>query len=52
VVAVLGVAVNDSGITIAAMAAIVGVSALYGGGLGTWSGPRDDEPAPSGTAAG
>lgn len=33
VVAVLGVALNDSGITIAAMAAIVGVSAFYGGGL-------------------
>jgi hypothetical protein len=52
VVAVLGVVVNDSGITIAAMAAIVGVSALYGGGLGTWKGTREDEPAPSGTAAG
>lgn len=33
VVAVVGVAANDSGITIAAMAAIVGISALYGGGL-------------------
>jgi hypothetical protein len=33
VVAVLGVALNDSGITIAAMAVIVGVSAVYGAGL-------------------
>jgi hypothetical protein len=52
VVAVLGVVVNDSGITIAAMAAIVGVSALYGGGLGTWSGTDDAERASSGTVAG
>jgi hypothetical protein len=34
VVGLLGVAVNDSGIVIAAMAAIIGVSAFYGGGLG------------------
>lgn len=33
VVAVLGVALNDSGITIAAMVVIVGVSAVYGAGL-------------------
>jgi hypothetical protein len=33
VVGVLGVAVNDSGITIAAMSATVAVSALYGGGV-------------------
>lgn len=38
VVAVLGVALNDSGITIAAMAAIVATSAFYGAGpLGTRS---------------
>ena len=37
VTAVLGVALNDSGIPIAAMAAIVGVSAIYGaiGAIGT-----------------
>jgi len=34
VVGLLGVAVNDSGVVIAAMASIVGVSAFYGGGLG------------------
>jgi len=33
VVGVLGTALNDSGITVAAMAAIVGVSAIYGSGL-------------------
>lgn len=52
VVAVLGVVVNDSGITIAAMAAIVGVSALYGGGLGTWPGRADPAEPAVGTVAG
>jgi hypothetical protein len=40
VVAMLGVALNDSGIVIAAMAAIIGMSAFYGGGLGPISGYR------------
>jgi hypothetical protein len=44
VLAVLGAALNDSGITVAAMATIVAVSALYGGGLtAAWA--RDPEPA-------
>ena len=42
VVAVLGVALNDSGITIAAMAAIVATSAFYGAGPGD---ARSGEPA-------
>jgi hypothetical protein len=42
VVAVLGVAVNDSGITIAALAAIVATSAFYGAGPGD---ARSGEPA-------
>jgi hypothetical protein len=50
VLAVLGTALNDSGITVAAMATIVAVSALYGGGLrGAWavdpeSSPRTEHP--------
>jgi hypothetical protein len=44
VVAVLGVALNDSGIVIAAMVAIVATSALYGGGLGRRP-TRTDVPA-------
>jgi hypothetical protein len=46
VLAVLGTALNDSGITVAAMATIVAVSALYGGGL-TVAWARDPEPSPT-----
>jgi hypothetical protein len=47
ILAVLGAALNDSGITVAAMAAIVAVSALYGGGLGaTWARERLPRPTP------
>jgi hypothetical protein len=43
VVAVLGVALNDSGITVGAMAIIVCVTALYGGGLASTA-ARDGRP--------
>jgi hypothetical protein len=50
---VLGAVANDSGIVIAAIAAIVGVSAFYGGDLGGMTTTALDEvrqtPAPPAT---
>lgn len=52
VVAVLGAALNDSGITVSAMAAIVAVSALYGGGLrAAWASDPGTSPRPPPSAA-